>query len=53
MTPPGLHEQPVEIVDKSLGASPLVGKPLSFGFPNAALDAVLVKLVENLIERGR
>jgi hypothetical protein len=52
MTPSGNHDQPIELVEKSLGTTPLVGKVFTFGPPYATLNAVLVQSAKNLFERG-
>jgi hypothetical protein len=42
MAPPGDHEQPIEISDKSIGAPFLIRKMFTLGSPNAALDTAFV-----------
>jgi hypothetical protein len=42
MASPGDHEQPVKVIDKSLGRSSFVRQVLMLGSPDAALDTVLV-----------
>src|ERR1017187_5377607 len=50
VTPPGDHEESVEVIENSLRASFLVGQLLSLGSTDAALDTVFVQIAEKLLD---
>src|ERR1017187_10223867 len=50
VTPPGDHEESVEVIENFFRASFLVGKLLALGSTDAALDTVFVQIAENLLD---